>query len=124
MQSKGVVRLSKDTLGKPAVDLVPPDAILEIGMAMADGRIKYGQWNYLENPSSWSEYIGAGMRHFTKFACGEDLASDSRIHHMGHAAACACILFAYSKHGIGLDDRYGTVINDNRRAARKVTESM
>lgn len=79
-------------LTKPSMKAVPPVAMLELGAAMADGCVKYGLMNYREKTVSASVYYDAMMRHLFAWWDGENNASDSGVHHLGHVMACAAIL--------------------------------
>jgi len=90
---------------KPSLDAVPPVAIFTLGSAMADGARKYGAMNYRGASVSAKIYYNAAMRHWMAWWDGEDLASDSGMHHLGHAMACACIILDAEVHGTLEDDR-------------------
>lgn len=90
---------------KPPVGLVPPVAILNIGMAFADGARKYTPYNWRKDPVSASTYINAAMRHLMQWADGEERSADANVHHLAHAAACMCILMDAQQQGTLVDDR-------------------
>jgi len=84
----------KTTVGrlKPPVHAIPPSAILALGLAMENGEIKYGLMNWRSSPVSSSVYYDAMFRHLLAWWDGENVASDSRIHHLAHVMACCAIL--------------------------------
>lgn len=97
----------KDLIGvkKPRLDLVPAALDIHASMAMANGAEKYGPFNWREKPVRASIYIAAARRHLAAWFDGEDTASDSGVHHLGHAAACLAILLDAQATGNLVDDR-------------------
>lgn len=73
--------------GKPAMDLVPPRALLQVGAVMAYGAQKYSAHNWRKGISV-SRYLGAAMRHILAVVAGEDNDPESGLPHLAHAAAC------------------------------------
>ncbi len=92
-------------LTKPSMSPVPPAALLHLMQAMADGKQKYGLMNWREKRVSASVYYDAAMRHLMAFWDGEDKASDSGVHHLGHAMACCCLILDAAACGNLNDDR-------------------
>jgi hypothetical protein len=97
----------KDLLGVRKVSLgkVPPVAVAHCAMALMDGAAKYGAYNWREKAVRASIYIDACERHLLAWADGEELAQDSRVHHLGHAMACLAILLDAQATGNLVDDR-------------------
>ena len=100
----------KSALGikKVPLHLVSPISILHEAMAMAEGGMKYGPYNYRIDKVAATVYCAAAMRHIFDWMCGEEMASDSGIHHLGHAKACCGILVDAQATGSLIDDRYKT----------------
>ena len=73
-----------------------PARLLECcAAAFADGAAKYAPWNWLHQGDMHDmreTYTGAMLRHIHALSSGEDVAPDSGVSHIGHAAACAAIL--------------------------------
>lgn len=90
---------------KPDVSLVPPVAVLHMADAFMDGAGKYGPYNWREKTVSLRTYIAAAMRHLQQFLDGETVASDSRVHHLGHVEACCAIMLDAISVGNAIDDR-------------------
>ena len=90
---------------KPSFDAVPPVAFIELGAGMADGKRKYGHMNWREKTVSSTVYYNAMLRHIFSWFDGEDRASDSGVHHLGHVMACCAILLDASASGKLNDDR-------------------
>lgn len=97
----------KDLLGikKPPLDLIPAAAELHESMAMANGAGKYGPYNWRGKQVRASIYIAAALRHLKSWQDGERVASDSGVHHLGHARACLGILLDAEATGNLIDDR-------------------
>ena len=90
---------------KPAIGLIPGPALLHIADAFGDGAQKYGPANWRVDPVSASTYINAALRHLYSWFDGEELAEDSGVHHLGHAAACLAIVIDAQAQGTLVDDR-------------------
>lgn len=97
----------KDLCGqkKPPLHLVPPAGLIYAAITMDDGAAKYGPFNWRENKVIASIYIAAAMRHITQWFDGEDLASDSKKPHIGHAISSLMILADALETGNLKDDR-------------------
>jgi len=90
---------------KPAMSVVPPDALVHLARAMQNGAAKYGAFNWRERNVSSTIYYDAALRHLMAWFDGEEEAPDSGVHHLGHVMACCAIL---------LDARENGGLNDNR----------
>jgi len=97
----------KDRLGVLKVDLslVPPIAIVHCATGMMDGARKYDPYNWRKNNVKARIYVAAAMRHLLAWLDGEEVASDSKVHHLGHVMACCAIL---------LDAQEGKNLEDDR----------
>ena len=97
----------KDKLGlkKVNLSLVPPISVAYQALAMTDGARKYGPFNWRENQVLASIYIAAAQRHIDSWRDGENEASDSKVHHLGHALACLGIIVDAQETGNLIDDR-------------------
>lgn len=94
--------------GKERVDLIPPDALLEVGKVFGFGGKKYGDYNW-EKGIKFSRLTGASMRHGLKFqsALRSDFDEESNIYHVAHKIANDLMLLQYLLEGRDeLDDRY------------------
>lgn len=92
-------------LKKPPLNLIPPIALVEESKAFGNGAEKYGPFNWREKTVSVSIYVAAAMRHLLAYWDGEDLAQDSKVHHLAHARACLAILLDAGSLGKLNDDR-------------------
>jgi len=97
----------KDLIGskKPDYGYVPMAPLYEVGKAMRDGAQKYGPFNWREQPVNANVYVNAARRHLDLWAAGEEIADDSKVHHLAHAMACMVILMDAQQHNS---------LNDNR----------
>lgn len=97
----------KDLIGitKPNLFLVPPAAQLYLALAMGDGAVKYGPYNWREKNVKASIYIAACQRHLLAYLDGEECASDSGRPHLAHALACLAIIVDAKETGNLVDDR-------------------
>jgi hypothetical protein len=101
----------KDLIGATKVDpsVIPPSAILHLATAMMDGAVKYGPFNWRENPVLARVYLAAALRHTLQLLDGEDFDPTSNVHHAGHAMACLAIY---------LDAMETDNLSDNRPAVK------
>lgn len=73
---------------------VPTFAVQCIALALWQGVLKYGAFNWRTKPVDACTYISAMRRHLDAYADGEDFAPDG-THHLAHvAASCAILLDA------------------------------
>lgn len=90
---------------KPSTWNVPFTALYHASMAHLHGALKYGRFNWREKPVSSSTYVDAAIRHINEWREGSEVASDSGVHHLGHAVACLNILMDAQECGTLIDDR-------------------
>lgn len=98
----------KDLLGikKVQLNLVPASSTIFQALAMEDGAAKYGPYNWRDNKVKASIYVAAAMRHLQSwYDSREELASDSKKPHLGHALACIGIIVDAQVTGNLADDR-------------------
>jgi hypothetical protein len=90
---------------KPGVRAIPPVSLLHLGAAMENGCQKYGLTNWREHSVSASVYYEAAQRHLMAWWDGEQVADDSKVHHLGHVMACCAIILDAEAQGSLNDDR-------------------
>ena len=97
----------KDRIGitKVPLSLLPPVPKAHTAMALLEGRLKYGLWNWRQEKVAASVYLDAAMRHISDWADLEEEAADSGVHHLGHACACLFIIMDAQRCGNLIDDR-------------------
>lgn len=98
----------KDLLGvkKVSISKFPAAGLIHGAHAMMDGARKYGPYNWRGNAVIASIYVDAAERHMIAwFDEHQENASDSGVHHLGHAIACCAILLDAQETGNLVDDR-------------------
>ncbi len=97
----------KDRIGatKPDLSLVPPAAQIGLAQAMKNGADKYGAYNWRTKKVQAMTYLAAAQRHILQYLDGEEVAEDSGVHHLAHAAACMGILLDAIATGNLVDNR-------------------
>lgn len=100
----------KDSIGgdKMPLHLWPEVATLYGSLGMLDGAMKYGRCNFRAIGVRTSIYVDAAKRHINRWFEGEELDTDSGVHHLGHALACLAII---------LDAKAAGRLNDDRQLA-------
>ena len=97
----------KDIIGsdKLPLHLWPETATIYGCLALLDGALKYGRFNWRNVGVRASIYYDAARRHLNKWFEGEDTDLDSGLPHLAHALACIAILVDAKAAGILNDDR-------------------
>lgn len=90
--------------GKERVDLLPPDALLELGKVYGAGSVKYAARNW-EKGMAYHKVLGPLMRHLFKWMRGEKIDPEDGQLHIAKVAWNAIALLTYELRGIGVDDR-------------------
>lgn len=117
----------KDAVGsrKAGIAWVSAPVITEIGVAMSEGARKYGPYNWRDASVRFSVYYDAMWRHMTQWWEGEDIDTDSGLHHITKLLSCASVLRDAQLHNKVVDDRpkptpAGWLAALNERAANVV----
>jgi hypothetical protein len=97
----------KDILAvnRTPLHLLPGPAKIHQALAHLDGAKKYGPYNWRAEGVTASLYKSGVERHIDDWFDGEDLASDSLVHHLGHAMAGLAIILDSIAQGNFIDDR-------------------
>lgn len=91
---------------KSAVELIPPESIIETGEAFLAGKKKYGEDNWAIPPGiAWRVLIGAIIRHTCAFAKGENVDPENGQSHLAAIAFSAMVLMEYVRYFPEGDDR-------------------
>jgi hypothetical protein len=94
--SLDTVKLSnpKDAIGtlKAALSYVPCTVLMELGLGMMEGGMKYGRHNYRAIGVRGSVYYDATIRHLFSWWEGEDIDPDSGLSHITKAIASLVVL--------------------------------
>jgi len=95
----------KHDQSKPRMDLIPGEALDELGKVLAYGAEKYTPGNWAEG-INYSRLIAAAYRHITAFNRGEDLDPESGLSHVSHAMCNLAFLCWHVRNLPGFDDRW------------------
>lgn len=88
------------------LSLVPPGLRSWCALAMAEGDLKYGGFNFRATGVQASIYFDAMGRHMDKwFYHGEEVDPKTLVPHLANAAACLAILIDGIEQGNIIDDR-------------------
>ena len=93
--------------GKLEYSLLIDEFIDEMARVRMFGSKKYEPWDWMHG-LEYSRYHDAIKRHRKAFNAGEDLDSESGLHHLAHLAISAMFLYSFQMTDIGIDDRHGT----------------
>lgn len=112
----------KDLIGSKKVSITkfPVIGTIQGAMAMMDGAEKYGPYNWRDNAVIASIYVDAAFRHLMTWFEGQEAASDSKAHHLGHAIACCAILLDAQATGNLVDDR--PLLRDDTKTPSQVVD--
>lgn len=81
----------KDLIGAKKINLalVPTAGLVKVAQCMGNGAEKYGPFNWREEGKKVQlmTYISASLRHLYMYLDGEEVAQDSGLCHLGHAAS-------------------------------------
>lgn len=92
---------------KANLALNPGTAAVEQALALEDGAIKYGPFNWRYNPVEAMTYLAAAARHLDCYKDRQNLVEDSGrvVHNLGAVMACCAILIDAEKAGTLVDNR-------------------
>ena len=97
--------------GKPPLDLLPYDSLVEIARVLAAGEKKYGTANWSKG-IEMRRLIAAAMRHLGQFNNGEDKDEETDTLHLANAACNLLFAIWMYKNRPDLDNRW--VKDDNK----------
>lgn len=92
-------------VGKAGLSCVPMNVVVEVGVAMQEGALKYGRHNWRAVGVRSSVYFDAAMRHLISWWEGEDVDPDSGLSHITKAIAGLAVLRDSQIRGMENDDR-------------------
>lgn len=90
---------------KAPLDLIPPEALFEIGRVLAAGKKKYGTANWAKGIAI-SRLLAAALRHIFQFLMGEDYDKETKTLHIANAATNLLFAIWMIKNRKDLDDRW------------------
>lgn len=94
----------KNDQEKNRLDLLPFDALEEVGQILTLGAAKYGVGNWRKG-MAWHRLFGAALRHLWAWYRREETDPESGRSHLAHAACCVLFLLSYTLTKSGEDDR-------------------
>lgn len=77
---------------KCQMSAVPAPVLMEVGVAMLGGALKYGRHNYREAGGTASVYYDATLRHIMAWWEGEDIDAQGKVHHLSMAIASLVVM--------------------------------
>ena len=104
MSEAGTGEGRKDDAGKPRMDLIPPEAMVALGIVLSGGALKYGERNW-EKGFAWGRSVAALQRHLTAWVAGQNYDQETGLPHLWHVLTNSAFLVAFEMRGIGTDDR-------------------
>jgi len=90
--------------GKPRVDLLVPEAMLEEAKVWEYGAKKYGDRNW-QRGMAWTIVLASLFRHLLKIMMGQDYDEETGLLHLAHIKANTSMLIWYFYHYKKGDDR-------------------
>lgn len=109
---------------KPGLFYMPPMPLYETALAHMQGALKYGHYNWRDDPVSISTYADAAKRHIDLYLEGQKNASDTGIHNLAHANCCLNIIMDAEHHGTLIDDRKLTILYTNNNTGEQFEAYM
>ena len=108
------------------LSLFPHTAIVHGALAMTEGHLKYGGYNYRISGVKASVYIAALRRHLLKWESGQNWDLKTLVHHLGSVIACAGIIIDAEECGKLIDDRPPAVpdIDELLDRAEQITQHL
>ncbi len=100
-----MTQASKKDEGKPRVELIPPEFLLDLAKVLEFGAKKYGDNNWRKG-LKWTRLYASALRHLFAWVGGEKLDKESKMPHLLHAIANLLFLYEYNHTHPELDDRY------------------
>jgi hypothetical protein len=118
----------KDTIGIKKVPMspLPGNVLMEVGLGLLEGALKYGRHNYRVAGVRASVYYDATMRHLMDWWEGTDIDPDSGLNHITKAIASLIVLRDSMMRGNWNDDRPPAVdpgwIQEYNKKAKDIIE--
>jgi hypothetical protein len=103
----------KNDQEKIPMELLPSEALFEIGKVLKAGKEKYGRANWAKGIGV-SRLLGAAMRHIAQFNAGEDMDEETQTLHIANAACNLMFAIWMMKKRPELDDRWEKELEDTK----------
>lgn len=95
----------KNDQDKVRLELISPEALLQLGKVLTHGARKYESHNWRKG-ISYSRILGAILRHVVAYLGGESKDQETGLSHIAHAMCECMFLLEFEKTHPELDDRY------------------
>lgn len=98
----------KDAVGSRKwrqIACIPRRVLWEVGLALFEGVVKYGAYNYRDSGVRATVYLDAAYGHMDQWMEGEDIDGDSGVSHITKAIASLIVLRDGMMEGNFQDDR-------------------
>jgi len=102
---------------KEPLDLLPPEALFEIGRVLAAGKKKYGTANWAKGITI-SRLLAASLRHIFQFLKGEDYDKETKTLHIANAACNLMFAIWMMKNRPDLDDRWIKGVKNGKKKGK------
>jgi len=73
---------------KPRMHLIPPRALLAVGMVLTEGAKKYGDHNWKQLDNLQERYTSAALRHMMAHMAGQTYDEETNLSHLAHTICC------------------------------------
>ena len=105
--------------GKPDWSLVPWEELEEVVKVLTHGKEKYGAQNWKMVPEARDRYFAAAQRHLAAFRRArfdtrspfDAVDSESKLHHLAHAACCILFLLWHERKELCQEDAAGVLMD-------------
>lgn len=87
------------------LSLIPSPALAYLALALTEGDLKYGGFNYRAKGVRASVYLAALERHTERYESGEWEDDKTKVPHLASMMACCAILIDGHETGMLTDDR-------------------
>lgn len=109
---------------KPNLALIPGSAQVAEALALEDGAVKYGPFNWRESKVEIMTYVAAIRRHLDAYVDGDALTTDTQVPNLGAIRACCAVLIDADASGTLIDNRPKATgaaarLQDQVKASRK-----
>lgn len=99
--------------------------VAKMAVAMEEGALKYGRFNFRSTDVMASDYCDALFRHFSAFIEGEDIDQKSGMHHLTKIMATCAVMLDAMEHDTFVDDRPESgLAHDWQDALNNITKEL
>lgn len=109
--------------GKPRMDLLPPNAIIEVAKVLAFGAEKYAPENWRKLEDLQNRYTGASLRHVFAHMDKERLDKETHLSHLAHAICCLLFKLEIELEETSEEERLRGLERNERSESDQITPS-